>query len=345
LIPITKNINLNDDEINLGDITIDLSVYEDKSLPVRKVKWNINATALLAKRKQDSFSSLSKLFYYPYAYVLNHLLYIRPFEIPEINISSRLKGNLAHKTAETLWENPSILNLSDTDLENAIERAFNKVIDEEGDVFKLKKNKVSQRAFKIQVLTSLLNLFKEIKANGWKFLEAEQKHTLQGEIPMQGYVDLILTRGNDEIAIVDLKWGGFSSKKSEFLKNKELQLIVYDRLMKGRYSKIYLQYYIITANKFISRSNEAFKNTVVIASDEEEIVHRRTLWNKMVNTFEERWRQIDKGEIEVGDGLSVDDLSKEFEMWIDSTFIEMPVKSKKKEEDRYSNYKNIIGSL
>jgi len=347
--PITIDVNLNYKKLNIGDQSITLKLYTKSELPKSKIAWYFQPSDMitsekLIKREAESYTSLSKLFYYPHAYFLNYQLGIKPIDIPEVSITPLLKGNIAHRTAEELWKIEDILSCDEVTLLQTIETQLDKIIESEGAVFLLPKNKVNLMEFGRTVKQSLLHLTQSIKNNGWSILEAEQKHLVQNHIPLLGLIDLVLVRGENEIAIVDLKWGGLTKRKKELLDEQELQLIIYDQLMKDKYAEIHLHYYIITSQEFVSRTDQAFKDAIVIGTDLAENLHRKALWDKMVNTYRERWKQIESGHIEVGIDMYTNVISNIFELWNDKEkFLSMPLKSNKKEADRYSNYKNLIG--
>ncbi len=346
ILPMTNVIDVNS-KIEISGKSIDTIPYSPKELPQSKISWQIDNTEKFVKREQDSYSSLSKLFFHPSAYVLNYLLKIRPEEIPEMEVTTRLKGNIAHHVAEALWKIEDLFQQSDDELRKTIREEIKTKIEKEGTIFLSKKHTVAKITFENVVLNSFVYLIQAIKENNWRFLEAEEKHNIYGPIPLNGYIDLVLIRADHEIAIVDLKWGGFTARKSELLIEQELQLLIYDRLLKEKYpdKQIHLQYYIITEQQFVARNNNAFSAATVIELETSiESNHRALLWEKMIATFNERWKQIEEGRIEVGDGFYVNAIANEFPMWQDQeTYLSMPVASNRKETDRYSVYKNLNG--
>lgn len=96
----------------------------------------------------------------------------------------------------------------------------------------------------------------------------------------------------------------------------------------------------------LSRNTIAFKEASVIPSTEEESTHRKTLWEKMLRTYELRGKQLEVGELEVGDGMYVQSINGPEELYEKNEhYLQVPIKSDKKMEDKYSNYKNLIGLL
>ena len=340
-------LNFNEKKISLADTTVELIAKDKKSLPQRNTHWEINGDLNFEKKKHESFSSLSKLFFYPYAYVLNYQLGIKPINIPEVAVTPLLKGNVAHNTAELFWKVEGCIKLSPEKRKEKLKACFDEVIAEEGAIFNLKKFELSLKELETTVVDSLSHLIQQIDDNDWKFAEAEQRKYLEGSLPLTGFIDLVLTRkknGKTEYAIVDLKWGGFARKKDEFSKEQEVQLLIYDKLLNKSGKKIYLHYYILSSKKMLSRTNGAFENAFVIDSQTSDELVRTNLWDKITNTYNGRWEELNKGLIEVGDGLYKTTIVGDSEFWKKEKILEMPLGTNKiKEEDKYSNYKNLIG--
>ena len=346
VLPLTKTIDLSEGIIKIQGSETALHLYDEKKLPQRTATWKIEIDkGDIKKRDEESYSSLHKLYYYPYAYYLNYILKIRPVNIPEIRVTPLLLGNLAHHTAELLWQDVKLWDYNETQLTDQVDKAIEKILSEEGAVFEMEKNTISRKDYKQTVRKSLVNLVQEIKSNGWTVLSAEEEYKVRNHIQLKGYVDLVLQR-NDEIAIVDLKWGGATRRKKELQDEQELQLIVYDQLLKPLGKKVYLHYYIITKSTFLSRTNEAFTSAEKYEVNEDLIQHKHDLWNRMVRSYEARWAQLKNGLIEVGDGLHKDELEELAPFYEeDEDVLKMPLKSNIKEEDKYSDYKNLIGRL
>ena len=332
------------------DEDLEIKSYPAKALPQRQASWNINFQEVPERRKEDSYSSLSKLFIYPYAYVLKYLLRIKSTRIPQVTISSLLLGNLTHHAAQDLWEDNKLLEYDNEKLKTEVSRVLEVQIQKAGIVLLMPKNKSSLQEFREKTSKSLLHLIKMIKDNGWRVLESEKKHTLNDQIPIQGYIDLVLER-KGEIAIVDLKWGGASTRLKELIEERELQLIIYDRLLKEKDRRIHLHYYIISSSKMLGRTKTAFAETITIEAEEDALTHRKAIWDRMVNTYRLRWAQLEQGHLEVGDGMSAADIAGPEELYDSENkdYLDIPVSSsrtgRKKEEEKYSEYTNLLGRL
>lgn len=345
VLPLTKSIEIFTGEIDIQGPPSLLHVYDEKELPLRTAAWRINTDKAIERRDVESYSSLNKLYHYPYAYYLNYILKIKPINIPDIRITPLLLGNLAHHTAELLWRDKELWDYSPEELKNEIDKSIDKILAEEGAIFELEKNTISRKDYVQTVRRSLMHLVQEIKSNGWSFLSAEQEFQVRNHIQLKGYIDLVLQRG-EEIAIIDLKWGGAAKRKKELQDAQELQLIVYDQLLKPLGKKVYLHYYIITKSIFLSRTNHAFSSAEIYEANDDLQQHQHYLWNRMVYSYEARWNQLNKGLIEVGDGLHKEELEDLAPFYTDDeSVLAIPLPSNIKQEDQYSVYKNLIGRL
>ena len=107
------------------DTSISLNAYSHIYLPKRQIAWKVEQTDKFIKRENESYSSLNKLFYYPYAYILDYQLGIRPIQIPKVSVTARIKGNIVHQTAKELWGHDKLFDLPDKSLREAIKSKLN----------------------------------------------------------------------------------------------------------------------------------------------------------------------------------------------------------------------------
>ena len=330
-----------------GNRTDTIKEYPKKSLPIGSTHWEINPVKEIEKREYESYSSLVKLFYYPHDYFLNYHLGIRETEIPNITISPRLFGNLVHSAVHQLWSDENILDYKTAEIVQKIAHQVKSTIQEEGSILLLPEHEISLSEFSAIATKSIRHLFEEVKKNQWSFLGSEQRHQVKDEISILGDLDLVLKRSNDEYVIVDLKWGSFNARREELINEQELQLMIYNNILKANGRKIHLCYYVITKQLFLSRSNEAFSNSRVIRSNKSIDAHNQILWNKMISTYTERYKELNRGKIEVGVGLSEKQLAEISQIWSDETnrFLKVPIESKKKKVDKYSSYNKIVGRI
>lgn len=144
---IINRIELNN-SIVIGESTIEIKEYSQKSLPIPTTHWKIDSPNNLEKREYESYSSLKKLFYYPHEYFLNYHLGIRETEIPNITVSNLLYGNLVHSAVHQLWSDTKILDYDSTELVEKISQQLEYTISEEGSILLLAEHEISLSQFR-----------------------------------------------------------------------------------------------------------------------------------------------------------------------------------------------------
>lgn len=343
---IEKSISLSE-STQIDDRAIELINYPQKDLPSVSTHWQFSLDKQLTNREHESYSSLIKLFYYPHDYLLNYQLGIRPVDIDNIEVSNKLFGNLVHSAVHQLWSDTNILKYPPDERSRRIGEQLEITIKEEGSILLLPEHELSLSQFRLIANKSIVKLFKDIKANDWTFVESEEHHKTIDEIGIQGDIDLVLRRGQNEYVIVDLKWGGFKAKREELINEQELQLIIYNRLLSAKGRTIHLCYYIISEQIFLARSNIAFQNATVIKSNKSIESHNQMLWNKMMDTYNLRYKELNNGTAELGIELPFSELEGISEIWTDKTgkYLKVPKNGKNKKADNYSPYSKIVGRI
>lgn len=338
------DISFNESEsVNFAERKILLSKEEHVALPEKiRPEWNVTIDKPVTRRAHESFSSLNALINYPSEYFLNYILGIRPKDIPQTSISNLLRGNIAHRVAEDLFTKDDTLELSTDELSTRIKELITTVVQNEGLTFLIDKNEIALKQFQKLLHNSLVTLTSIIVSNGWEIYKMEEPVKCDtSKIPLSGFIDLQLKRG-EELAIVDLKWGGKSHKSKSLIQERDIQLVLYDQMKKSHAKKIHLAYYIINAGQMLARNRDAFSQAFEISSEKTEIEIKDTIWQKLINTYEERWAEFNRGVIEVGDDCYATYLSSM--IYSDEKSYLIPeLKSKKKVVNPFSKYKSLKG--
>ncbi len=279
------------------------------------------------RESAESFSSISKMLSYPYEYFLEYILNIRPIEPPQLTIDARLKGTLIHQVAENLYSTMDTSKIRE-ELEN--------VIRSEGEVFNLPKYQLAKTQFIQMGEQSLKYLFEQIRNNRWEFVEAEEKHEKDG---FTGYIDLVLQRGSEK-AVIDLKFGSFTSRKEEMRKGNEMQLMMYYHLLGGT---DYLGYYILSKNRFLMHNTAAIHDALPMNRDVNLHDHYRNYWQNFTEGIACRKNQIARGLLEEGTGMNIDVLTED-DFWNSAaSWMKIPFSQKIKEAKSYGRYQTLLG--
>ena len=346
---IYQEVDITSDAMSVGEKKVSFESVPAAALPFNQVYHQLDPKLLskFKKGKAESFSSLEKLIHYPAQYLLKYLLKIRPNNIPEVSVSNLLKGNVAHKLAEVLLKEEKNLKLPEDKFEEKILSTLEELIEKEASIFLLKKNQISLQAYKPKVIKAIKHLRRLIQKGAWEVFGVEKAMDTNAydNMELSGILDLILKKGN-RFAIVDLKWGGYNKRMNELVKEEDLQLLIYYKLLLQKHAnaKIDMAYYIISEQRVLTRTKDLFEDVEAISIVGEESEVRANLWAKLVKTIKYRQGQFAEGKVEVGEGIG----EKEFEaggLWDkNSGMLSMRKKGDKykvKAKDNYSDYKKF----
>ena len=181
-----------------------------------------------------------------------------------------------------------------------------------------------------------------IKANHWEVVEYENWHDkIVDDIELVGYIDLVLKR-NDEIAILDLKYSGRSTRQKEIAERRAIQLLIYQLIYPNfDAAKIHLGYYILESSQLFMQNEGAFEEAIVPPQTVNRSMEQ--LWTSVKEAYHFRMNEIKNCRIEAGDGLP----QSEFAFWeqYDDLLLESGKKGPNKEKpgDKYGPYKTLLG--
>ncbi len=322
-----------------------LTAQETYSLPKTPRYWEIDRTDLVAPRKSESYSSLEKLFEYPYQWLLNYQARIRPVPLMQLPDDSRLKGNLAHRVVEEFFKAHQVQDVDpEQDVKPWFDHHFDTLLQQEGAVL-LQKGQGNELAhFKEIVQNALKTLIYTLQEGNWQVYELEQKvdGTLY-DIPVNATLDLVLQKSNGSRGLLDLKWKGFNYRLNEIAEYRDLQLMLYTHLLNQKANVAANGYFIFTAFSIITRFQDAFPGSYIAGSDG---AYKETLdWllRQMKETHDYRLQEIRKGQVEVAEGLLCGDLEANDRM-NGKDLLDLP-KGQKDEIKRpspFNDYKNLV---
>jgi hypothetical protein len=310
--PLSHEIQI--EEISLESISSELYEYSElKKLPSIRGEWNLNNTSTLVPREWESYSSLEKLFHYPWLYVLDYKAAFSSESISSITNDFRVKGIFAHKIFEdyfTEYNTPDLMKGSD--LMGWYESNFNRYVEQYAILWKHEGQETTLISMKEQVGVALEALSNHLVEDNWTVLGME--HKLKDKIygtGFTGYIDMALERGSEKCA-VDLKYGGSKKYNGYLQENRDLQLSLYSKFY-GEGSFAYTAYFIIAEALMFTKDPRAFTNARDTVQGDMNALYGE-LWGKMDNTFSARMGELKDGEILVRDlkteGLTTEDTVK-----------------------------------
>lgn len=255
-------------------------------------------TPNLAKRDYETFTSLESLFYYPYQWVFRYKIRLVQSSILSIVPDVTLMGNLSHRFFELLFKE-DISKWTKAQVEEWIDQQAPRLFAREGAVLLMYGREPERLAFLNRIKYAAWSLVYLIQSNGWTVKDTELD--IEGtfvQTPIRAKADLVLQRQN-QLAVIDLKWGG-ANRRQQIIKNGEdLQLVMYAHLVTPDDSRAETAYFIIKDGKMIARNNDAFKQAFAVLPDSDTSEISQSIWTMMEKTYNWRCRQLEKGQVEV----------------------------------------------
>ena len=282
-------------------------------------------------RPIESFSSLNELINKPHEWLLKYALELRKSPILSVVSKEALVGNLAHNIISdflTEWKNKQTINENfntenqqqeqqqelQTSSENKklspqtrqsvkewLQEKEDKYIEKEGAILSMYGKEPERADFFNKLENSLWTLVRNIQVNGWAIRGAEQP--LQGNFEGQqiaGRADLILERGEKDMALLDLKWKN-SKYWIDALKNKDdWQLAIYAGMLAqevGGNKEISTGYFSLLDAKAVSRDKRIFKEAQTAENSGDNGNVLEELVEKIIYTSQHRIKQMQSGKI------------------------------------------------
>ncbi|MCH2021413.1 MAG: PD-(D/E)XK nuclease family protein [Saprospiraceae bacterium] len=282
--------------------------------------FHISSADNIQKRETESFSSLDSLLYYPYKWLFKYQAKFHKSTMLSVTKDNRLKGNIAHSVFERLFNAIKISQkhwLKEEVLE-WVDQNITELFDREGAVLLMYGQEPERIGLIHKIKYAAWSLVSSIQANNWEIEATESK--ISGKIvdkELKGFVDLVLTRGNEK-AIVDLKWGGASYRKDQYRNKTDLQLVIYSKFLEKKEEWAHTAFFIIESGKLIARNNLAFKEAEAISPDLDFREIHQEIWHSLEKTYKWRMDQISLGKVEV----RTEDTHEELEELIREEFLD-----------------------
>jgi hypothetical protein len=315
-----------------------LQEVEQQQLGLPKAFVNITLSDKLTRQDEETFTSLDSLFYYPYKWLFKYKIDLHKSSILSVVKDPALMGNLAHRFFEQMFKE-DVCSWTRTDVDNWLDDRSNFMLRREGAVLLMYGKEPEKVAFMQKVKNAAWGLVNMIQTNEWEVMRTEMP--LQGKFlgrPVKGKADLVLKRG-DELAVVDLKWGG-KGRRQQMIKNEEdLQLVMYSKLLTVDSNWAHTAYFIMSSAEMLARNSLGFKEAVVVSSKLDHISTNERIWKKMEQTYLWRMEQFRKGKIEIRTKATLETLN---ELYINELMDILEMKDGNAPYDDYSTLVNLI---
>ena len=288
-----------------------LALVTRVQLPAPKRWWRLPDDVSVTLRPKESFSSLEKLLFNPYHWLLQYPAKLRPPRIVSLGGDFRMLGNLAHGLVEQYFLHPDALLMTAPEFDTWYASAFNTLVDQEGAILRTPGRGADLEGLRYRLHQSMRNLREQVANAG--MVQVVPERALSGHFPggeLAGSADLVMQNGRNERAIVDMKWSGSKKFPEKLRQNRHLQLAIYAELLRqetGQWPSV--AYYVLDRARFFAPDDRVFSDADVAASANGE--NTAQLWQRFVATWRWRAAQIQSGQFEVVfDAIAPDDASE-----------------------------------
>ena len=152
---------------------------------------------------------------------------------------------------------------------------------------------------------------------------------------LTGVIDVVLYSSNKPLAVIDIKYTGYSKRKTDLENGSDYQLAIYSRLMDD--DKLPKAYFLVKEAKMLTNhptffGSEATKITADKTTEEQII--------ELTQAIKNRKTEIETGEIELGFGTEL----AELKFWDNLEFTHDPNwKKSTKAANPYERFSNLLG--
>ena len=282
-------------------------------LPEPRRWWKLSDPSLLGSREKESFSSISKVIYSPYQWVLNYPAALEKGRLFGFGVcdNSISQGNVLHYLAESLFapdhgagEVPvDWKRFDESSLRRWIEESWPGLLDRRAAHYRLPGLESARNRLLHTGRRALWQLVRHLQEAGVTSVEVEKyvDGVSFAGVQLNGRIDLV-ARTPAAVCVIDLKLGGRSMRQAELEQNRHLQLAVYGHLLRMQEgSDPHAAFFILgPGGALLTRSNEFFPGAFPVKRKD---VADATEWSGCWEEFEQVWKwrraQLDTGLIEV----------------------------------------------
>ena len=203
-----------------------------KPLPTPRRWWSLPDDCTISSREVESYSSLSKLCDFPHGWVLQYAARLRAGGAAEVMDGSRLYGTLGHRLFEEFFRaHGDWHRMTDLDVLAWVRAELPTLVEHEGAVLLEPGRGMDYQRVAATLERSLVRFLTHLRSAGIEQVTPEAS----GEVPfadrrLTGAIDMVLSGGNGERAVLDVKWAGENYRRDLLLENRMVQLATYSFL-------------------------------------------------------------------------------------------------------------------
>ena len=302
-------------------------------------------------RDVESYSALEDLLQNPFDYFMHYTLQFSDASKTDIKLSLTY-GNVAHEVVEALFT----AEREGTPLKDYVgqhyEQAFRRALIRKGALLLLPEYHLDRERLKYQLERCVSNLADIIDKNNLTVIQCEQEEVqdlgFEGDIRLQGFIDMLLRDKAENDVVFDLKWATKKDKFKTILeKNRAIQLAIYKAMLEKHEQHsgpVRTAFFVMPEGVLYSADEFNGENCKQISPR-----IPADLMDQLRNGYAERVKEINKGKIETADNKPVASIDymevknvypleqKGKQVMNETTGRRQNIKVK--EENKYSDYK------
>lgn len=292
-------------------------------------------------RDVESYSALKDLLQNPFDYFMHYTLQFSDTSETVIKLSP-INGNVAHEVIETLFT----AERERTPLKDYVgqhyEQAFRRALIRKGALLLLPEHHLDRDRLKYQLSGCVSKLATIIEDNNLTVIQCEQKEEqklgFEGDIILQGYIDMLLRDSKDKDVVFDLKWATKKDKFKTILeKNRAIQLAIYKAMLEQHEQHsgpVRTAFFVMPEGVLYSADEFVGENYKQISPKTP-----ADLMDQLRNGYAERVREINDGHIETADNQPIREIEYAQAENVFPLEDNGKVREPKKAENKYSDYK------
>jgi len=282
---------------------LDANQNERSPLPRTGERARVRGS-LLKPRETESYSSLEKLLSHPHVWLLRYAAKLRQGSAEDLADGALLYGNLAHRLFERFFrEHADWRSVKPEQARSWLASALDSLIQTEGALLLQPGQAVQRERVTASIERALLALLHHLRSADIVSVAPE----LEANAPFKdnqlgGKIDLLLTDSKGRDIVLDVKWGGERYRGDALRENRHLQLAAYAYLRRGsQASWPQAAYFIIETGNVLAQAMDqdsaVFPEAKIFPSETGGNIE--DLWAGVSKTYDWRWEQLARGQVEV----------------------------------------------
>lgn len=217
-----------DDELP-GAHTKDALAWTGKAVELSTAKRYIElGVPLKIRRAEHAFTNLNDFFHNPALAVLKDVATLRTGTVLEASDGNRLRGTLAHRVVEKLFQQEGALTWTSEQAQAWFDRMIDPLLEAEGAPLLMLNASVELHRFKRMCRRAACALLAHLQSAGVTKVQTELEldGTFAGE-PFTAKIDMLAHLPNGQTALLDLKLSWASGYRKVLSEGRHLQLALY----------------------------------------------------------------------------------------------------------------------